>query len=783
MQRAVKEERMMTPFMRKTIFLRVLLLLTMAGFLLIGCASPEEKKAKHEKRAAQYLKEGKLKEAVIELRNVVQLDPKDDAAYYQLGETYLKLKKGREAFQAFSRAVSANPENLKAQLKLGQIFLLARKPSEARKKAELVLDKAKDNPDALSLLAGVQVQEKDIDSAVGTLQKILKVDPDNFKTYLSLGRLYLMKKDLAQSRKAYLKAISLEPESRVPYMELANAYSAEGKLEKAERELQKLLLVSKAKYRDLVLLARFYERTQKWKKAEKTYRQAVELSPSEDVSALMNLGGFYARRKRYDQALGAFKKAAALKKDNPAIQLSIAQLHYDFRKFDEAQRVVDSILEKDKGHVAANFLAGRLSLRKKDFPGALDRFTLVAREWPRNPSAYYFKGLALLGEGKGKLAEKDLVKAVELNPRLTDARLLLAERYLRQREKNLAREQIDAVLKLAPRHVKGLMLKGSLELLEGNRKAAESAFRAVTDAKSDYAPAYVRLGLLYQMSKREREAVKSLKKALAINPRQIDALALLVGIHLRKKAFDDALGICKAQQSKIGDFPRGQAAIESLMGKIFLAKGEKQAAERHFKKAVDTDPNLLGPYVSLARIYLSSDRWREAVQEYENILQKNAKFLPAYMALGAIYNQKGMAEKAETFYRKALEIKKDFAPAANNLAWNLAARGGNIDEALGYAQVAKEQMPKNPAVMDTLGWIYYLKGTYLSAIAEFQDSIELDPENPVIRYHLGMALYKNKQYKQAEEELAKALSISGHFTGAEEAKQTLEKIKQTENVS
>jgi len=92
-------------------------------------------------------------------------------------------------------------------------------------------------------------------------------------------------------------------------------------------------------------------------------------------------------------------------------------------------------------------------------------------------------------------------------------------------------------------------------------------------------------------------------------------------------------------------------------------------------------------------------------------------------------------------------------------------------------------MPKNPAVMDTLGRIYYLKGTYLSAIAEFQDSIELDPENPVIRYHLGMALYKNKQYKQAEEELAKALSISGHFTGAEEAKQTLEKIKQTKNVS
>ena len=773
----------MRRFTRKTIILRVLLAVTMTGFFLFGCASSEEKKAHHEKRAAEYLKEGKLKEAVIELRNVVQLDPKDDAAYSQLGETYLKLKKGREAFQAFSRAVSVNPENLKAQLKLGQIFLLARKTDEARKKAKLLLEKAKDDPDALSLLAGVQVQEKDIASAIATLQKITKTDPNNFRTYLSLGRLFLLKKDLDRSKKAYLKAISLKPESRVPYVELANTYAAEGKWEKAEAELQKLLSISKTRYRDLPLLARFYEHTRKWEKAEKTYREAVDLAPSGDVSPLMNLGAFYARRKDYRQALAAFEKASSTKKDNVDIQLAIAQLHFDFRKMDKAQKVVDEILEKDKGNVAANFLKGRLNLAQKDFAGALDRFNLVTREWPRNAGAHYFKALSLLGQRKGQLAEKDLVKAVELNPRLIEARLLLAERYLRQRDKDLAREQIDAVLKLAHRNVKGLMLKGSLDVLEGKRKAAESTFLQVTKVKPDYAPAYVRLGLLYQLTKRGNEARKSLKKALEINPRQIDALALLVGIHLRKKEFDNALTLCKIQQSKIGDFSRGQAALESLMGKIYLAKGKKQAAELHFKKAVGTDPNLLGPYVSLARIYLSGDRWQEAVQEYENILKKNPKFLPAYMALGAIYDQKGMGEKAETFYRKALEMKKDFAPAANNLAWNLATGGGNIDEALGYGQIAKEQMPKNPAIMDTLGWIYYLKGSYLSAISEFQDSIALDPENPVIRYHLGMALYKNKQFKQAKETLEKALSISGSFRGAEEARNTLENMKKSPGVS
>jgi tetratricopeptide (TPR) repeat protein len=147
------------------------------------------------------------------------------------------------------------------------------------------------------------------------------------------------------------------------------------------------------------------------------------------------------------------------------------------------------------------------------------------------------------------------------------------------------------------------------------------------------------------------------------------------------------------------------------------------------------------------------------------------------MALGTIYDQQGDGEKAENYYRKALEIKSDFAPAANNLAWNLAERGGNIDEALGFAQVAKEQMPGNGAVMDTLGWIYYLKGSYLNAIAEFQDSLTQNPDNPVINLHLGLAYYKNKQPRKAKEFLDKALNINQNFKGAEEARNILKEIE------
>ena len=134
-----------------------LILLTCAVLvLLVGCSSKEEKKGKHLKRAEQYLEKNELKKAVIELKNVVQLDPEDDEAFYRLGETSLKLKQGREAFQAFSRAVSINPNNLKAQLKMGQLFLLGKRTAEAREKAEFILDTSPQDLEALALLAGIQ---------------------------------------------------------------------------------------------------------------------------------------------------------------------------------------------------------------------------------------------------------------------------------------------------------------------------------------------------------------------------------------------------------------------------------------------------------------------------------------------------------------------------------------------------------------------------------------------------------------------------------------------------
>ena len=538
-----------------------------------------------------------------------------------------------------------------------------------------------------------------------------------------------------------------------------------------------MIRASGSEYRSLSILARFYESRGKWEQAEKAYLQAADSSTMEHTVPLMNLGAYYARRKSYDQALEAMQKAAEIKQDDLNVLVSIAQLHFEFKKLKEAEDTIDKVLEKDNGHLSANFLKGRLYLIKKDFTNALSRFDLIVKESPRNAMAHYFKALSLVGKGESRLAEQDLLKAVQFNPRLLDARLLLAEFYLRQRYQDLAREQIESSLKLAPKNIRALMLQGNQKILERDTKGAEAAFKEINTLDPDFAPAYVRLGLVYNLTKRPEDAQKSFQKALELDPQQTDALTLIVGTYVREKKYDKALQICEKQKEKIGGNTSHLALIQYLEGNISLARRDPKKARHHFENAIKTDPNIIAPYVALARIYIMEKKLDQAMSQYEAILSKNPKYLAAYMALGTIYDQQGDGEKAETYYRKALEIKSDFAPAANNLAWNLAERGGNIDEALGFAQVAKEQIPDNGAVMDTLGWIYYLKGSYLNAIAEFQDSLTQNPDNPVINLHLGLAYYKNKQPHKAKEFLDKALSINQNFKGAEEAHIILKEIK------
>ena len=256
----------------------------------------------------------------------------------------------------------------------------------------------------------------------------------------------------------------------------------------------------------------------------------------------------------------------------------------------------------------------------------------------------------------------------------------------------------------------------------------------------------------------------------------MDVFTNIVLVYGAKGELDVALQKCDAQLEKVGDSSVHKAIINNLKGGLFLAQRKTGEAEKAFETAIQENPNFMPPYYALARIYLADKQQQKAIDQYTEILEKNPKQAGPHMLLGTIYDLQKQYDMSEKHYRAALDINPQFAPAANNLAYLIASREGDIDEALKFAQVANEKLPDDPSVMDTLGWIYYKKGLYGNAIQELSDSLEKVPDNPIVHYHLGAALFQYGDKAQAKSVLEKALSLDKDFDGAAEARRMLSEL-------
>jgi tetratricopeptide (TPR) repeat protein len=215
------------------------------------------------------------------------------------------------------------------------------------------------------------------------------------------------------------------------------------------------------------------------------------------------------------------------------------------------------------------------------------------------------------------------------------------------------------------------------------------------------------------------------------------------------------------------------AIISNLKGLIYKSQEMDSKAEAEFKAAIDAYENYLQPYFELANLYLRRNEIDQAIAQYNAALAQDPKQVQPHMLLGILYDRQHKLDLTEKHYREALKIDPAFAPAANNLAYLLAEHDRDLNEALDLARLAKEKLPNDPGVMDTVGWVYYKKGLYESAIAEFNDCIEKMSENATVHYHLGMALYKVQEGVKAKAQLEKVLTLDPKFEKAEQVKEVL----------
>jgi tetratricopeptide (TPR) repeat protein len=193
-----------------------------------------------------------------------------------------------------------------------------------------------------------------------------------------------------------------------------------------------------------------------------------------------------------------------------------------------------------------------------------------------------------------------------------------------------------------------------------------------------------------------------------------------------------------------------------LLGRWLIETGKTTEARTAFEAAKKADPKSTAADMALAQMDMRQGSMDPARQHLAAVLAAQPQNITARVLLAEIARKAGDRTGAIAQYRAVVDLDHNNVAALNDLAFMLSK--DETDEALKYAQQAGALAPDNPAVQDTLGWVYYRKGIYRSAIGYLKTAVEKD-STPPRKYHLGMAYLKAGDRELGESMLKAALAV------------------------
>lgn len=134
----------------------------------------------------------------------------------------------------------------------------------------------------------------------------------------------------------------------------------------------------------------------------------------------------------------------------------------------------------------------------------------------------------------------------------------------------------------------------------GRYPAAIEAFRKAIDLKWDFAPAHHNLGVALATLGRHEQAVAAFRTALEVDPRSVSACCGLARALAALERFEEARAVLAEARRRVPDsheiaFHYG-IACENLL--------RLHEAEASYRRAIELNPFIAEPYVTLARLLL-----------------------------------------------------------------------------------------------------------------------------------------------------------------------------------
>ncbi|HQU15306.1 MAG TPA: tetratricopeptide repeat protein, partial [Gammaproteobacteria bacterium] len=398
-------------------------------------------------------------------------------------------------------------------------------------------------------------------------------------------------------------------------------------------------------------------------------------------------------------------------------------------------------LKVDPNNLGLLSLDAELLARTGDRAGTKSALDKIVQEYPGNPVGY--QGLAGL--------------------------------YLADKRYDDALKEYDRALKVAPKNPELLQQKAAV--LAQQQKYAQAA-GLLEKIQADYPKSpqgYFQLGELYFVQKDYAKARAQFEDALQRSGKDAaQPLQAIARSYLAEKKPAEAVARVR---SFLKDQPDNAYAYD-LLGNLYLVQSDYANAAQALHKASALNPSWVNPYVDLSKVHMAQKQPTKAIA----VLQRGLKDQPAQLQLlfplAAIYQESGDPDQSIATYRKVLEASPKNLLATNNLAMLLAGRENDPKGMAEAVSLAKEmEGVRDPAIQDTVGWVYYQSGDASKAVPVLEAVVKAAPKIPIFQYHLGMALYKAGKTRDAKTHLEQALAKGGDFPGAADARKVLAGLK------
>jgi tetratricopeptide (TPR) repeat protein len=814
--------------MRAAVLVAVLLLAAVGG----GCTSREARIAETRKAATEYYDKKEWSEAKIALLNLLKLAPNDAEAHYQMAETLWALQEYGEALWQYKEAARLAPDNEQWKLKLAQVLFVARDYDGSLEQITVLLEKDPKNIEALLLRGGLKSVKGDVDGLLEDVDAALAVNPQHEAALALKAQALGRKGDVAGAEEALRKLVEAKG-SAANHTSLARFLAIIGKNDEALNELQTAISVADTpqdrtsvrlflanfylnqsqndkaeeilvQARDdaptdtnvLLTLARFYYSTGKADKAEEILEAGVKAKP-DSVDPLLVLADYHRRTGAMDKALDDVDRAIKLEPKNESARLRRAELMVDQKgesatPTPESWAIVREVLKENPKSVLGLFTEGKFYLLDKKYAEAATSLRRVIDEQP-NASAHVLLGTAYLAQHQNELARSEFQQALQLDAQNLPARSQLSALYLDSNDNENAAREAKAALDQAHGDLRvSLIYAEALVRLKRIHEARE-ALHAVTIPDDASPELQLKIAQLYRRTREPKLAAPILEKLHQQDPSNAPVMAEIAQADLDERQPEQAM---KKIDGWIAEQP-DNAALYEMRAKIRLGSPDQkpdtfEKAEADLQLAIQKDPKRVESLMTLGKLY--REMWRkeggekrldQAIQMLDKAHTLQPDNAGISLELAQLCESAGRTAQAKEYYEDVLRIDQDQAAAKNNLAWLLAnvdnPTPADLDRALQLAQDAKNALPNEPSVADTLGWIMYKKGISAAAIALFKEAIEGYPEgHPLrgtVRYHLAKAYDKNGERDRAVAELKRALDEVAQFNERADAEKLLKELQ------